>query len=66
MNKIKTINVTCPKCGARPTRPCMGSRIPSASSYGGGWGGPGPLSRSHTERVQHARARTAARNGGAA
>ncbi|MCK4718612.1 MAG: hypothetical protein KAT70_08085 [Thermoplasmata archaeon] len=40
----------CPKCGARPGRECKGTRIPSANSYGGGWGGPSTLSRPHDER----------------
>ena len=52
----KTKKVPCPKCGARPGRPCMSSRIPSANSFGGGWGGPVAMSRSHSERVQAGKA----------
>ena len=52
----RTLSVRCPKCDARPGRQCMGTRIPSSNTLGGGWGGPVTLSRSHTERVQHARA----------
>ena len=52
MKPTPTIEVKCPKCGARRNRPCRGSRIPSASTLGGGWGGPPTLNRSHPERVQ--------------
>ena len=54
---IKTINVHCPKWDARPGRPCTSSRISSCNSYGGGWGGYATLSRSHSERVQAAKAK---------
>lgn len=43
-------SVMCPKCGADRFKPCKGSRIPSASSFGGGWGGPPPLDTAHRER----------------
>ncbi len=63
MNLIRTLSVQCPKCDAKPGRPCMGTRIPSCSTMGGGWGGPVTLSRSHTERVQHARAQVTTEGG---
>ena len=59
MRKIKTLDVTCPKCGARPSRFCTSSRISSANSYGGGWGGYAVLDRSHPERVALRRERQA-------
>jgi len=57
MKPTKTINVICPKCGARFSRHCISTRTPSANTLGGGWGGPVPLVRSHPERVQAARDR---------
>ena len=42
--------VECPQCGAAAGRPCKSSRIPSAHSFGGGWGGPPDLERAHAER----------------
>lgn len=61
MNKVKklrALDIACPKCGARPGRGCRGSRIPSASTLGGGWGGPPELARPHRERVALARYRS--------
>ena len=52
MKTTPTIEVKCPKCGASYKRSCVSSRIPSANTLGGGWGGPPALSRSHPERVQ--------------
>jgi hypothetical protein len=48
--------VHCPVCDARPGRPCRSSRIPSASTLGGGWGGYPALDREHPARVVDARA----------
>lgn len=42
--------VACPRCGARRGKPCRGSRIPGANTFGGGWGGPPDLDRAHGER----------------
>ena len=50
--KIKTVNVTCPTCEARPGRECRSSRQPGPNSYGGGWGGPPAMQRPHPARVQ--------------
>ena len=50
--RIKTIDVDCPVCDARPGRRCRSLRIPSANTLGGGWGGPHELSRSHKLRVE--------------
>ena len=43
--------VPCPRCLARPGRDCISARIPSANSYGGGWGG-ATTARPHAERQQ--------------
>lgn len=59
MAKLTSIDVTCPRCGARPGRSCRSDRIASPASFGGGWGGPVPLQRSHSERAQAARDRNA-------
>jgi len=48
--KKRAIDVSCPECGARPGSPCKGSRIPSASTFGGGWGGPPARKRPHAAR----------------
>lgn len=48
--KRRAIDVSCPECGARPGSPCKGSRIPSAGSLGGGWGGPPARKRPHAAR----------------
>ena len=53
--RFSTKKVRCPRCGARPGRDCISSRIPSANSFGGGWGGYPTLDRSHSERVSEAR-----------
>jgi hypothetical protein len=53
--RFATKRVPCPQCGARPGRDCISTRIPSANSFGGGWGGYQALSRSHSERVAEAR-----------
>ena len=50
--KIKTVNVPCPTCEARPGRDCNSLRMPSCNSLGGGWGGAGTLDRPHPARVQ--------------
>lgn len=55
MAKLTALNVQCPVCLRRPGRPCQGSRIPSASTLGGGWGGPADLQRPHPERIAYAR-----------
>ena len=49
-------SVVCPVCDARIGRPCVSSRIPSAASFGGGWGGYPALDREHPARVAEARA----------
>lgn len=46
---------TCPECGAVPGKPCKGSRIPSANTLGGGWGGPPPRKRPHDARLARRR-----------
>ena len=43
-------SVACPKCCAAAGKPCRGSRIPGANTFGGGWGGPPDLDRAHDER----------------
>ena len=43
-------SVACPACGRSKGRPCVGSRIPGANTFGGGWGGPPDLDRAHNER----------------
>ena len=48
-------SVSCPKCGADRGRPCKSTRIPSASSLGGGWGGPPNLDVAHAARRFKAR-----------
>lgn len=53
-------SVVCPACNARPGSACRGSRIPSASTLGGGWGGPPPLEREHPSRVAAVRERRVA------
>ncbi len=58
--KIRTKSVTCPRCAARPGQDCKSSRISSSNTLGGGWGGYAPLTRSHSERVELARSRSAA------
>jgi len=45
-------SVECPECGARAGKPCKGSRIPGPNTFGGGWGGPPDLDRSHDKRRQ--------------
>jgi hypothetical protein len=64
MKRITSKMVTCPYCGARPGRSCKGERIPSANSFGGGWGGPPPRKNSHHERIALAKERQAANEGG--
>lgn len=54
---VKSRDVKCPECGARPGEPCRGSRIPSPATLGGGWGGPAARKRAHPERVEAARRR---------
>ena len=54
--KVPTKDVACPLCNARSGRACKSSRLPSANSYGGGWGGYADLRRSHSERVEAAKA----------
>jgi hypothetical protein len=46
----RAVDRACPECGARPGSPCKGSRIPSASTFGGGWGGPPARKRPHATR----------------
>jgi len=53
-------SVRCPTCGQGVGSPCQGSRIPSASTLGGGWGGPPPLEREHPSRVAAVRERRVA------
>ncbi len=53
--KINSLSVSCPTCDARPGRPCKGSRIPSPSTLGGGWGGPPALKRAHPARAKAAK-----------
>lgn len=55
MRRLRAIDTRCPTCDARPGRGCRGSRIPSANSFGGGWGGPSELARPHQERAALAR-----------
>jgi hypothetical protein len=55
MARITALKVRCPECGRRAGRDCQGSRIPSANSFGGGWGGPSDLQRPHQERVVEAK-----------
>lgn len=43
-------SATCPKCLAAPGKPCRSSRQPGPNTFGGGWGGPQDLDRSHKER----------------
>ena len=57
--RITSKMVHCPYCGARPGRSCKGERIPSANSFGGGWGGPPPRKNSHPERIAEAKQRQA-------
>ena len=47
---VRALDLVCPECGARRGRPCKGSRIPSANSFGGGWGGPSDRTRPHNAR----------------
>ena len=44
-------SVVCPSCLARKGEPCKGSRIPSASTLGGGCGGPVAPKREHAARI---------------
>ena len=53
--RITSKMVTCPYCLARPGRSCKGERIPSANTFGGGWGGPPPRKNSHPERIAAAK-----------
>lgn len=53
--KITSRDVPCPTCSARRGQPCKGSRIPSPSTLGGGWGGPPPRKQAHPERVKSAK-----------
>jgi hypothetical protein len=46
----RKIDYHCPVCGARPGKPCKSSRVASANSLGGGWGGYPELARPHRER----------------
>lgn len=43
-------SVTCPECCRPAGKPCVSSRIPGPSTFGGGWGGPPDLDRAHNER----------------
>lgn len=43
-------SVACPRCGVGKGRACRGERIPGPNTFGGGWGGPPDLDRSHAER----------------
>jgi len=43
-------SVPCPECGRPAGKPCASSRIPSPSSFGGGWGGPPDLEHAHPAR----------------
>ena len=52
----RAIDFTCPRCNAKPGRPCRGERTPSASTLGGGWGGPATLAKPHAERYAVRRA----------
>ena len=58
----RAIDFTCPECGARPGRPCKGSRIPSCNTLGGGWGGPVDRKRPHDARYAARRAWLAAQS----
>jgi hypothetical protein len=53
--KITSKDVPCPVCSARRGQPCKGSRIPSPSTLGGGWGGPVARKSAHSERVKSAK-----------
>jgi len=55
----RAIDFECPECGARPGSPCRGSRIPSAGSLGGGWGGPPARKSPHPARQEVRRAAAA-------
>lgn len=59
--KLRALDLPCPRCEARPGRPCNGSRIPGPGTLGGGWGGPSPLDRPHSERQAVRRALEALR-----
>lgn len=50
VTEVEKRAVNCPNCGARRGRPCVSSRIGSANSFGGGWGGYSHLDRAHAER----------------
>lgn len=52
-------SVQCPTCLARRGSPCKGSRIPGASTLGGGWGGPVELRREHPARIERVRGQMA-------
>ena len=52
----RAIDFTCPRCNARSGHACRGERTPSASTLGGGWGGPALLQRPHAERYAARRA----------
>lgn len=60
MKPTSTTSVACPKCGARRGHPCRSSRIPSAATLGGGWGGYPVLNRVHPERAVEARKKESA------
>lgn len=49
-------SVYCPTCDAAPGHACRSFRIPSAATFGGGWGGYPRLDREHPARVAAARA----------
>lgn len=49
-------SVYCPTCDAAPGHACRSFRIPSAATFGGGWGGYSRLDREHPSRVAAARA----------
>ena len=51
-------SVPCPTCHAAAGKPCRGSRIPGANTFGGGWGGPPDLERAHEARRKAALAKT--------
>ncbi len=59
--KLTALDVRCPECLRGKHRACRGSRIPSPSMFGGGWGGPADLERPHAARVLAAKQRTAIR-----